>query len=350
MHSILTKSPSFEQRVLVVAAVAALMLLAWTWREVLLLAFAASLIAVGLHSIADPVARRTPLSKGAALLLAGALVFAIVVGIGWLFGSQIARQFDSMFGELPQAWRRLRENLQGHAVGQALIAEIDRWMTNGGGASLGAAFARAGNYTMSLVGGFTTGLLVIFAAAFLAASPQTYLKSGLMLFPKRCRPDLSNSLEASARALRKWLLGTLVSMTAISIMVGVVLWLLSVPAFLALALVAGLAQFVPVVGPMLAAVPGVLLALTVSPETAGWAALTYFVASQLEANFLSPVIQQRAVSLPPALTLFAILAMGVLFGPLGIMLAAPLTVVLSVLVVTLYVNGALKENEPVPGS
>src|SRR5690606_34178298 len=88
---------------------------------------------------------------------------------------------------------------------------------------------------------------------------------------------------------------------------------------------------------------------TVSPQTALWTALAYLIASQLEANLIYPVIQKRAVSMSPALTLFAILAMGALFGPLGIVLATPLLVVISIFVIKLYVNKVLGDSRPAPG-
>lgn len=341
---------TFAQAVAIIAGLIVGLLLVWAWRDVLLLVFASVLIAVGLHGIADPIARRTPLSAGVALLLAGVLVIAVLAGVVWLFGAQIAGQFEAMFGQLPEAWSRLRGDLQQHVAGRALVAEIERWISTSADNPMGAAFARVGGYTMSIAGGLTTALLVVFAAAFIASAPKIYVRGLLKLAPLSVRPRMDGALQASGRALKKWLLGTLASMLAISAMLAIALWLLGVPGFLALALIAGLAQFVPVVGPLLAAIPGVLLALTIGPETAAWTALAYFVASQLEANLLYPLIQQRAVSLPPALTLFAIIAMGVLFGPLGVMLAAPLTVVASIFIVTLYVNGVLNENEPIPGA
>jgi predicted PurR-regulated permease PerM len=117
-----------------------------------------------------------------------------------------------------------------------------------------------------------------------------------------------------------------------------------------LGLLAGLAQFVPVIGPLIAAGPGILLAFSVSPETALWTGVVYLAASQIEANLIFPLIQKRAVSLPPALTLFAIIAMGALFGPLGVLLALPVTIILTVFVIRFYVNRTLGEDVPAPGA
>jgi predicted PurR-regulated permease PerM len=164
------------------------------------------------------------------------------------------------------------------------------------------------------------------------------------------RADVREALDDSGRALSRWLLGSLVSMVVVGLMSIVALWLLGVPAFLALGLIAGLSQFLPLIGPLLSAVPAMLLGLTVSPLTPLWVALSYFGVTTVEANFLTPIIQKHAVSLQPALMLFAVLGGGLLFGLLGALLALPLTVVIAVFVIRFYVNDTLGENETPPGA
>jgi len=117
----------------------------------------------------------------------------------------------------------------------------------------------------------------------------------------------------------------------------------------ALGLIAGLLDFVPLIGPIVAAVPTLLLALSISPTTALWTGGLYLVVQQIEGNILSPLVQQRAVDLPPALLLFALLGFGSLFGAPGVILAAPLTVVVYVMVKRLYVREALGTPTNVPG-
>jgi predicted PurR-regulated permease PerM len=108
---------------------------------------------------------------------------------------------------------------------------------------------------------------------------------------------------------------------------------------------------VPLIGPTLAAAPGILLALTVGADTALWAALLYFATAQIEANLLTPMIQQKAVSMPPALLLFGVIAGGLLLGPLGALFATPLIVVISVFVAIFYVSGVLGDKQAaIPGA
>jgi predicted PurR-regulated permease PerM len=123
--------------------------------------------------------------------------------------------------------------------------------------------------------------------------------------------------------------------------VGIGLWFVGVPSPFALGVLAGLGQFVPVVGPMVATVPGLVVAAGQDVETLLWAGVVYLAAAQFEANVFTPLILRQMVELPMAVTLFAVLAMGVLLGPLGVLFATPLAVLAYVVVRMLYVEGVL---------
>jgi predicted PurR-regulated permease PerM len=159
---------------------------------------------------------------------------------------------------------------------------------------------------------------------------------------------VGESLDASGHALKLWLGGQLLAMAAIGVLTGIGLWLLGVPVAPGLALVSALLDFVPIIGPIVSAVPAVLLAFTVGPEVALATLGLYLVVQQVESNVLQPLIQQRGVDLPPALLLFSLSGIGALFGGVGVLLAAPLTVVLYVLVKCLYVREALETEARVP--
>lgn len=332
----------FAGRVLLVAGVVLLLLLLWMWRSVLLLVFASVLIAVGLHGLAKPISRRLRLRKSLALGLAGVVVLAALTGIGWLFGAQIGAQITELQTRLPQALEALRSWADTNPIGRQASQQLEAANGNGGFMSV---LARSLGWTLTFASAALDLLVVVVAGIFLAIDPDAYRNGFLKLVAPRFRGEAAGALDDCAHALRKWLLGTLISMTAVAVLVGVALFFLNVPAYLALALIAGLAQFVPLVGPLFAALPGVLLALTVGVDTALWTGLAYFAVSQIEANLLTPLIQKRAVSLPPALTLFAILAMGLLLGPLGVLFAVPLTVVIAILTVRLYVKRVLHESD-----
>ena len=135
------------------------------------------------------------------------------------------------------------------------------------------------------------------------------------------------AITESERALRLWLRGQLIAMIVVGLLTGFGLWCLGMPSAFTLGLLAGMLEFIPFAGPILSMVPAILLALAVSPDLALWVLLLYFAVQQFEGYVLTPLVQQYAVDLPGVVLLFALIAFGALFGTLGVILAAPLTVV-----------------------
>ena len=135
----------------------------------------------------------------------------------------------------------------------------------------------------------------------------------------------------------------------VGLMTGFGLWLLGVQSWLVLGILAGFFEFIPFAGPILSMIPAVLLALAISPDMAFYVLLLYLAVQQFEGNVLSPMIQQYAVDLPGVVLLFSLIGFGILFGTLGVILAAPLAVVTLVLVKRLYVIETLDTPTPIPG-
>ena len=133
-------------------------------------------------------------------------------------------------------------------------------------------------------------------------------------------------------------------MIIIGVLTAVGLWLLGVPLALTLGLLAALLTFIPNIGPILAVVPAALLALLQSPTRALYVVLLYLGIQTVESYLLTPLMQKRTVSLPPALTIFAQVLMGILVGRIGLVLATPLTAALFVLVKMLYVEDILGDS------
>ena len=132
--------------------------------------------------------------------------------------------------------------------------------------------------------------------------------------------------------LRRWLLGQLVVMGTIGILSGIGLWLLGIDAALALGLMGGLLSFIPYLGAELAAVPATLVALTQGPTYALYVVILYMGIHFVEGNFITPLVQAEATSLPPVLAILSTVAFGILFGPPVVLLAAPRTLVLIIFV------------------
>lgn len=333
----------FIERLLIAILVIALALLFWQLRHIVVLAFAAVLVSIIFLSLAALLRRVLPVPEKLSLLLSVLMVFALFGFAFWLFGSEVMAQARTIQETLPNALQAV----QGYAESYGLGEELQGAVREFGG--MQSAASQLGSFAMTLGGGLTDALLVIVGGIYFAVQPELYRIGLIKLAPGHARSLVATALEDSATALRLWLVGQLVSMVVIGVLTGLGLWLLGVPSALALGLLAGLLEFVPYVGPILAALPAILLALTVSPELALWTALLYLLLQQVEGNLLQPIVQQRAVDLPPALLLFMLVAGASLFGWTGILIATPLTVVLFVLVKRLYVREALNTNTPIPG-
>jgi predicted PurR-regulated permease PerM len=192
--------------------------------------------------------------------------------------------------------------------------------------------------TFTVFGAVADIALVFFLAMYLAADPATYRNGFLLLLPVAARERVGKAIDASGLALRKWLVGQLGAMLMVGLVTALGLWAIGVPMAFALGVLSGILDFVPVVGPLIAAVPGILIAFTHGPELALYAALVYIAVQFIEGHFVLPLAQKWAVSLPPALSLLGIVAFGLLFGFIGVLFAIPLLVVAITLVNKLYVE------------
>jgi predicted PurR-regulated permease PerM len=191
-------------------------------------------------------------------------------------------------------------------------------------------------------------LVVVVVGFFLALQPQMYLNGVISLFSRPRRERTREVLQAVGYSLEWWLLSRLFSMTVIGIATGIGLWLLDVPFVLTLAVVSGLLNFVPFVGTLLALIPVALVALMQSPMTLVYVLVFYTVVQMVESYFLTPMVQQQAIKIPPVLAITMQLLMMVLVGLSGFLLAVPLTAVGMVLVKLLYIEGVLGDSVDVP--
>ncbi|BCJ90305.1 AI-2E family transporter [Terrihabitans soli] len=329
------------RRALLLIGLGALVLLLWQIQDVLLLVFASVLVAIILRLIAAPIGRFLHLSEGWALTLAALLLAGFLGVTFYLFGSEVVGQGKELARILPEAWNAFKTRFGLEAFGQ----EVAEQANNPQSALLfnvaGWVFS-AGAIVVNLV-------LVIVGGLYIAAAPELYRKGLLLLFPEKRRPLAEDTLDTAGNALRLWLIGQLGAMVLVGTLTAIGLLIIGIPAPLALGLLAGLAEFVPLVGPIAAAVPALLLAMGGGIETMLWTAALYLLVQQVESNVITPLIQHRTVDIPPALTLFAVIAAGVAFGAVGIVLAAPLAVLAFVAVKKLYVRETLGETTKVPG-
>jgi len=305
----------------------------WVLRSVILLGFAAILVAVGFRSASDWIARRTGLAPGVSLTISVVGIVGSAFFLLYHFGGQFSAQMQDLAAQLPTAWSSFKDRVGQPDLDQRVISQI-RTMTGDGTSVLNVAWGVVGG-----IAGALGGLLIaIVAGVYLAAQPGRYIDGFVRLFPRAGQVRLRPALATLGVALRLWLVGQLVAMALIGILAGAGLWLIGIPSALALGLIAGLLEFVPVVGPIASAVPAILLAMLVGWEESLMVAGLYLAIQQVEGYIITPLVQQRAVDLPPAFMLFSLIALGTVLGIPGVLLAAPLTVVLYVGLKTLYLR------------
>jgi predicted PurR-regulated permease PerM len=334
----------FAERVLIVLAILGVALLLWALRGLVILIFGAVLVAVILRVIATPLKQRLRLPDGVALLIA-VLILGGIVGIAfWLFGAEVARQASTLRETIPAAWQVVQARLEAFGLAEP----VREWVASLRGGTSGV-LSNLSSIVVSVGNAVTDTLLVVVGGIFFAVEPRLYRTGIVKLVPESARPNVDQALEDCWRALRLWLLGRLTSMLIVGLLTGIGLWLIGIPAALTLGIAAGLLDFVPFVGPILASIPALLLALASDPALAIWVVVLYLVIQQIEGNIVTPLVQRRAVELPPALLLFSLVAAGLVFGIAGVLFAEPLTVVLYVLVKRLYVREALHTDTNIPG-
>jgi len=190
-------------------------------------------------------------------------------------------------------------------------------------------------HTVEALGGF---LIVIFLSIYLATDPALYRRGILALLPDRRRAQGAYVMDRVTVVLRKWLVTQLIAMLVIGVVTTVVLLLLGVKAAFALGLLAGLFEFIPTVGPLLSAVPGVAMGFLDSPEKAATVAVAYWGIQFLENHVLIPLLMKGGMDLPPALTVVTQALLALVFGFLGLMVAVPLLATIMVFVQVLYLG------------
>ncbi len=330
----------FVARTLFVLAAGFLLLLSIKLATLWVLLFGAVVVAVILRSVADPLKRYARLPDGWAVLAAVLIVVAVIALVFALFGYQIYRQAEELAAVVPRAWNILQARLSQSPLG-AWVLEQGRGAT--GQAS--RVFALAPKIAAAVGSGVTTLVLVAVAGIYLATEPASSRNGVASLFPLTARPRLKQVMDACGVALKGWFRAQLVSMILVGSLVGVGLWALGIPSPLALGLIAGLAQFVPILGPILSAVPALIIAATAGTEKLALTGLLFVAVSQLESNIITPMVQKNVADLPVVFGIFAVVGFALLFGPVGGLFATPMALVIYTMVIMLYRQDVLGDTE-----
>jgi predicted PurR-regulated permease PerM len=359
----------------------------WVGRPVVLLTFLGVLFGLALTAGVDWLeGRRVPRAVGAVLIVLSFL--GILVGIGAMTAPSITNQLQELKTQLPEAigkiqrWVRERQESFSQVLEQVAPEQADTGkgtppaegagqQAQGGqqeaegqaaggkdkpGVSLQQGLAdQVGGVGRHLFGFFSSTLavlggmvLVLFVAIFVAIDAKTYHRGLMHLFPHEMRKRAGEVLSTTATMLRRWLLAQFVSMVAVGVLTSVVLLILGVKAALALGIIAGILEFIPIAGPILASVPAIAMGFLDGPERALYIALAYVVIQQLEANLLYPLIMKKGLEIPPVLTIVAQGVMSLAFGFLGLLVAVPMLAAAFVPITMLYVRDVVGDQVKLP--
>lgn len=332
----------FIRRVFLLAL--AILFFAFLYRigDILLLAFGASLVGILLATAADWLTNRSKLPRTVSLAAATLLFLAMLTLMGWLFGAETGRQAAQLSQTLPQDWTKLRETLEADPIGKMLA---DSFHEGSQGSRFAHLLLETGWGSAEVVANF---LIIVIGGIFFAAQPGVYRRGLLILTPPAYRSVAADAADDAVRALRLWLITQLISMTMMGVMIGLGLWWSGVQAPAALGLLGGLSEFIPYVGPTLAMVPAIIVALVGHGSI--WGVIgTYVVVRIVQVHLITPLISQSLVSVPAGLYLFLILAMGAAFGIFGMFFAGALSVTAYTLAIRLYAREVIGNDVPLPG-
>lgn len=320
-----------------------LVVLVWLLGDVLLLVFAGILLAIAIDGLAMPVAERSPLPRGWAVLAVVVLLALLLIGAGFLIVPQFLEQIGALWQRLEELGGQAQQILQRYPWLERLL-EGDG---EGGGAP-GQIAGRLATATMTLLGALASLGIVVVIGLFMAADPGLYRRGVLKLMPVRARPRADETFSTIAYALRWWLFGQLVSMLLLGVTTSLGLLVLGVDLWLGLGVLVGLLTFIPFLGPIIAGIPVVLIGFAEGMQTGLLVLVFYLVLQNVEGNVLTPMIQHRAVELAPALLIAMQVLFGTLFGTLGLILAAPVAVVGLVAINLLYIEDVLGDRRATP--
>ncbi|QKQ72008.1 AI-2E family transporter [Nostoc sp. TCL240-02] len=318
----------------------------WQIREVLLLMFAAVVLATTLNRLAKRF-QRFGMKRGFAVLLAVAIFFAGIVGFFWLIVPPFAQQFQELTYQVPKGFGRFNSWLD--ALRTRIPNELVPYIPD-----INSLIQQAQPFINRVLGNsfaFVSGslevvlkiLLVLVLTGMMLADPLAYRKVFVRLFPSFYRRRVEGILNKCEVSLEGWITGAFIAIFVVGLMSLIGLSILHVKAALALAVLAGFFNLIPNLGPTMSVIPAMAIAFLDEPWKAIAVLILYFIIQQVESNFITPVVMAHQVSLLPAITLIAQLFFVTFFGFLGLFLALPLTVVAKIWLQEVLIKDVLDE-------
>ena len=317
--------------------------LVWQTTSSLLLVFAGVLFAAFLNAAARAIAPLVPLNRTLRLTLV-LLLLTGLTGLGLVWGAgKLPEQTRLLLKVMDAQFDVLQEHLLTYGVdllGPEWGQDFAQWLFSDQGRFLRhAQFVLGGASTI-----LTGALVVVFLGILFAFDPASHRDSLVLLAKQSYRARMRAVMDEMGDVLRFWFVGQLIRIVLMTLCVWAALYLIGLPGPFVLGLQAGLSNFVPYLGPIVAAIPIALVAMPLGGSLLVWAVVIYTIIQSIEGHVIGPLIQRQAVDIPPAWTLVAIVLLGALFGVLGIALAMPLVAIGRVATMRFYVEDYLGDS------
>jgi predicted PurR-regulated permease PerM len=314
---------------LTIAALAAL----YAARDALLVLYISFLLATGLgplvHHIEHAAVPAQRLPRWLAILLIYLAIVGILTIVGLLVIPPMIGQAQDLSKRLPEWLDRAQAFLVQHRLLDHRITLEEAVRSAPGPGQAVGTVASAVTTVFTSVLALITVLILTF---YLLVESDSLFHGFVRLFPRSDRPRVHDAALKITTKVSAWLSGQLILGGTIGLSAAAGLYLLGVPYFYVLALVAGFGEMVPVVGPIFSAIPAILVALTVSPQTALFTMVFFLVQQQVENHLLVPKIMERQVGVSPVMVISALLIGGAMLGILGALLAVPSAAIVQVVV------------------
>jgi predicted PurR-regulated permease PerM len=325
---------------LTLLAAAIALFLVWQTVSSLLLVFAGVLFAAFLDALARALAPILPLNRAWRLTLV-VLLLSALTGFGLIWGAgKLPEQTRLLLKVMDTQVDILQQHLLSYGVdllGPEWGRDVAQWLFADQGRFLSHAQFLLGGASSLLTG----TLVILFLGVLFAFDPTSYRESLVVLVRQSYRARTRAVMDEMGNVMRLWFVGQLIRIILMTLCVWIALYLIGLPGPFVLGLQAGLSNFIPYLGPIVAAVPIALVAMPRGASLLVWAVVIYTIIQSIEGYIIGPLIQRQAVETPPAWTLVAIVLLGALFGVMGIALAMPLVAIGRVAVIRFYVEDYL---------
>lgn len=310
--------------------------------DVLMLFFAGILLAVFLRALTRRLAHWTRIPDAAALAVVLVALTGIGIGAILFAAPQVSAQFEELLEAAPSAWEEIKGRVIARLPDEGPLAEAPEKLAATDSSRLVQLMGTGFGAITQALGVLGSGLAMLILAIYLAADPALYRRGAVRLLPLRHRPRATQVLELIGDKLEGWILGTLISAAIVGTLTWAGLTLLGIPMALILAVIATALTFIPNIGPLISVIPAVLVSMGEGLGIAAAVLGLYLLVQTVESYLITPMVQQHTVHLPPVVILLAQIAMGVLFGILGVAIAMPLVATVIVVVQELWVKDRIE--------